>query len=322
MRGLERRVRARAVRWHQRVAEERIVFGVRVGHALEGVESATGLAERGGSTMKQGRPPPSFVVAVLVVCACIAAPLRQTPKGVAPAVAPGSDLGRAMIRQLDTAYQQLLSHGTCSAGQLGWCGDGSPWIWLGTGDGFRWSTEYFNERGERVGSESGGCAGRWHESGFLPTCRETEGQVVREFCSEALRGFERTRVSFVSRCLGNGFERRLPIGRSVVEVLAGDGALSLEVEVPRSTHEEVSIRVAVVADDLRLFELENQNPFHPRHAGDRIGREVFVTPEGGLTDVRSMIGQGRLCSFDTHSFLQPLEADAGVPKHSAPIAND
>jgi hypothetical protein len=63
-----------------------------------------------------------------------------------------------MRRQLDTAHQQLLSHGTCSAGQLGWCGDQSPWIWLGTGDGFRWSSEYFNERGERVGAESEGAA--------------------------------------------------------------------------------------------------------------------------------------------------------------------
>lgn len=275
--------------------------------------------------MKQGRSPPSFVAAVLVACACVAVPLRQTPKGVAPPVVPGSDLDQAMARQLDAAHQQLLSHGTCGAGQLGWCGDRSPWLWLGNGDGFRWSTEYFNEGGERVGAESGGCTGRWHQSGFLPTCRETEGQVVTDFCIEARRGFERIGVRFVSRCLGNGFERRLPIGRSVVEVLAEDGALSLEVEVPRSTREEVLIRVEAVAEDLRLFELENQSPFPPRRVGDRIGREVFVTSDGGLTDLRSMIGQGRLCSFDIHALLRPLDAgvgdlgilqqaDAGVPR--------
>ena len=264
--------------------------------------------------MKQGRPPPPFIAAVVVVCACVAMPLRQTPKGVAPPVVPGSDLDREIVSQLVQAREALLSRkNACWRRDVGWCGADSPWVGLLVSDGFRWSMDFFDETGLRVGSEAGGCRGRWRSSGIVPDCRVAPEFVSRELCEEAFLGLERQGATLVSRCLGNNVSHSLPIGRSVVEVLADDGALSVAVDVPRSTREDITLRVEALADDLRLFELENQNPFPPRRVGDRIGRELFVTSDGGLTDLRTMIGQGRLCSFDTYSLLQPVDAGFGDP---------
>lgn len=177
--------------------------------------------------------------------------------------------------------------------------------------------DFFDETGRRVGSEAGGCTGRWRSSGHVPDCQVAPDFGSRKLCDEALLGLERHGATLVSRCLGNNVSHSLPLGRSVVEVLAEEGALSLSVDVPRSTHEKVSTTIEAIADGLQVFELENTSPFPSRRVGDPIGREAFVTAgDAGVSNLSALIRSDRLCSFDVSSLLEP--ADAGVPQPLGP----
>jgi hypothetical protein len=199
--------------------------------------------------MKQGRPPPSFVAAVLVVCACVGVPVRQTPKGSAPPVVPVSRLERQVADLLLQARREWLEFGSCSSKILSRCGAERPLLMLLESNLLWSSAAYFSPAGDKVASR--GCLGD-SPSGLVPTCSPHEGPVLRDLCAEALEGLERRGVTVQATCLCNAAKRDLPLGRSTVELLADEGQLTLTVEVPRSLEQQISVHVLRLASDIVL----------------------------------------------------------------------
>lgn len=197
--------------------------------------------------MKQGRPPPPFIAAVLVVCACVAVPRRAG----APLIEPDSRLEREVANRLLLARQVWLEFGSCWSMTLKRCGAESPWLVLSESNGFVSTEAYFSPAGDQVASRFRGCVGG-SSSGIVPPCSHHDGPVLRDLCAEALQGLERRGVTVRATCLDNSVKRDLPLGRSSVELLAEEGQLALTIEVPRSLEQRISVNVLRLASDVVL----------------------------------------------------------------------
>ncbi|MDP3234276.1 MAG: hypothetical protein Q8N26_15960 [Myxococcales bacterium] len=98
-------------------------------------------------------------------------------------------------------------------------------------------------------------------------------------------------------------KRDLPLGRSTVELLAGEGQLTLTVEVPRSLEQQISVHVLRLASDIVLRQCDVTEGCVTTRAGDDLGHLDLELRWNGKTS---------RCRVDLEQRLQ--QADAGIPR--------